>query len=182
MSDEALDDPVGDAVPYEPDVSSGDVVEVDELDAEIADDDGMAGTAEHLASAVGPAQESEAIGEEVEHDAGPDDDADLEHDASSDHDADLEHDATVDAELDSWDDGGVAACRSEPVSGALPFVVSAREEFAALGEVPVTGDARVDAATARLDEVTDLPTAEHVGVYDDVHRRLQDALADADAR
>jgi hypothetical protein len=46
----------------------------------------------------------------------------------------------------------------------------------------VTGEPRVDAATARLDEVTDLPTTDHVAVYDDVHRRLQDALADADAR
>jgi hypothetical protein len=38
----------------------------------------------------------------------------------------------------------------------------------------------VDAATARLEELADLPTADHVAVYDDVHQRLQDALADAD--
>jgi hypothetical protein len=62
--------------------------------------------------------------------------------------------------LDSLDDGGSAA----------------------LGDLPVTGEARVDAATARLDEVADLPTSDHVALYDDVHRRLQDALADADVR
>ena len=49
-------------------------------------------------------------------------------------------------------------------------------------EPEVTGDARVDAATARLDELADLPTSDHVAVYDDVHRRLQDALADAEVR
>ena len=49
-------------------------------------------------------------------------------------------------------------------------------------DVEITGDARVDAATARLEEVPDLPTADHVAVYDDVHRRLQDALSDAEVR
>ena len=46
----------------------------------------------------------------------------------------------------------------------------------------VTGDPRIDAATARLGDLADLPTADHVAVYDDVHRRLQDALADAEVR
>jgi hypothetical protein len=67
-------------------------------------------------------------------------------------------------------------------SGALPFVVSAKEQFAALDDPPVTGEARVDAATARLAELIDLPTSDHVAVYDDLHRRLQDALAHADVR
>jgi hypothetical protein len=98
-------------------------------------------------------------------------------------DATLEDDVLVDGDpLDALDDGSAVLGRSESVSGALPFVVSAREEFAALGDVPITGDARVDAATARLDEVAELPTSDHVSVYDDVHRRLQDALADADVR
>jgi len=98
-----------------------------------------------------------------------------------DQDIDPVLDAVEDP-LDAIDDGGAAAGRSGPESGALPFVVSAREEFAALGDVAITHDARVDAATARLDEVTDLPTSDHVAVYDDVHRRLQDALSDADVR
>ena len=65
-------------------------------------------------------------------------------------------------------------------SGELPLLVPARERFAGLDAVPVTGDPRVDAATARLEEIVALPTAEHVEVYEDVHQRLQDADADAD--
>ena len=41
------------------------------------------------------------------------------------------------------------------------------------------GDPRIAAAVARLDGLTDTPPAEHVEVYEDVHRVLQDALADA---
>jgi hypothetical protein len=40
-------------------------------------------------------------------------------------------------------------------------------------------DPRIAAAVARLDGLTDTPLAEHVEVYEDVHRVLQDALADA---
>jgi hypothetical protein len=42
-----------------------------------------------------------------------------------------------------------------------------------------SGDPRVAAAVARLDELGDTPPAEHVEVYEDAHRVLQDALADA---
>jgi hypothetical protein len=38
----------------------------------------------------------------------------------------------------------------------------------------------VDEALDGLGALADLPTAEHVAVYDDVHRRLSDALADID--
>ena len=41
-----------------------------------------------------------------------------------------------------------------------------------------SGDVRVDAATERLTELTDLPAIEHVAVFEDVHRRLHDALTD----
>ena len=44
---------------------------------------------------------------------------------------------------------------------------------------PDGADPRVAAAVARLDELGDAPPAEHVEVYEDVHRVLQDALADA---
>ena len=40
-------------------------------------------------------------------------------------------------------------------------------------------DPRIAAAVARLDGLGDTPPAEHVEVYEDVHRALQDALADA---
>jgi hypothetical protein len=104
-----------------------------------------------------------------------------------------QHDQDVDDELDRLDDGGSvvgdggegggrAAVTSDARSEALPFVLTAREHFASVGDVEITGDARVDAATARLDEIPDLPTSDHVAVYDDVHRRLQDALSDAEVR
>ncbi len=44
---------------------------------------------------------------------------------------------------------------------------------------PPTGDPRVAAAVERLDTLGERPPAEHVEVYEDVHRVLQDALADA---
>ena len=40
-------------------------------------------------------------------------------------------------------------------------------------------DPRIAEAVARLDGLTDTPLVEHVEVYEDVHRVLQDALADA---
>ena len=102
------------------------------------------------------------------------------------HDQD-QHDHDVDDELDRLDDGGSVVgagvtATSDARSEALPFVLTAREHFASVGDVEITGDARVDAATARLDEIPDLPTSDHVAVYDDVHRRLQDALSDAEVR
>jgi hypothetical protein len=45
--------------------------------------------------------------------------------------------------------------------------------------VETSTDSRVAAAVARLDALGDAPPAEHVEVYEDVHRVLQDALADA---
>lgn len=43
-----------------------------------------------------------------------------------------------------------------------------------------TGVDAVDVAVRRLGELADRPVAEHVDVLDDVHRRLQGALADLD--
>ena len=42
--------------------------------------------------------------------------------------------------------------------------------------------AQVAAAASLLSQVGQLPTAAHPDVYDDVHRCLQEALADTDAR
>ena len=42
-----------------------------------------------------------------------------------------------------------------------------------------TGDVRVDSAVELLSDIHDLPLHEHHAVYEDVHRRLQQALADA---
>jgi hypothetical protein len=43
-----------------------------------------------------------------------------------------------------------------------------------------TGVAAVDAALDRLSTAAELPPAEQVAVYEDMHRMLTDALADLD--
>jgi hypothetical protein len=47
-------------------------------------------------------------------------------------------------------------------------------------EGQATGDERVDAALARLGELEGAPTTAHPEIFQDVHRRLQDALAGID--
>ena len=46
--------------------------------------------------------------------------------------------------------------------------------------VEPTGVAAADEAARRLAEVADAPVEAHVGIYEDVHRRLQEGLADLD--
>lgn len=96
-------------------------------------------------------------------------------------DGHLDIDADLDAAIDDVSDGGQSV-RPVVTAESLPLAMSTRDAFLHAHDVPVTGDARVDAATARLTELVDLPTSDHAAVYDDVHRRLQDALADADQR
>ena len=43
-----------------------------------------------------------------------------------------------------------------------------------------TGVAAADEAAERLTELADAPVEAHVGIYEDVHRRLQEGLADLD--
>jgi hypothetical protein len=45
---------------------------------------------------------------------------------------------------------------------------------------PVTGEPRVDAALARLDELRELPVTEHRVVYEYVHRSLSEVLGELD--
>jgi hypothetical protein len=60
------------------------------------------------------------------------------------------------------------------------------EPFQDPGAVPggaerhATGEPRVDAALARLDDLAGLPVTEHRAVFDDVHRRLRDVLGELD--
>jgi hypothetical protein len=49
-------------------------------------------------------------------------------------------------------------------------------------ERPATGEPRVDAALARLDELAARPVTEHRAVFEDVHRRLRDVLGELDTR
>lgn len=46
--------------------------------------------------------------------------------------------------------------------------------------VRATGNPAVDAAAERLAALDDALVDEHVDIYDDVHRRLQEGLADLD--
>jgi len=44
-----------------------------------------------------------------------------------------------------------------------------------------TGEPRVDAALAKLDDLAGMPVTEHRAVFEDVHRRLRDVLGELDA-
>jgi len=63
------------------------------------------------------------------------------------------------------------------VEGAGP--AGPRGRPAARGRA-TTGDARVDDAVARLDDLAGLPLAEHLAVFEYVHERLTEALGDLD--
>ncbi|MFJ3664511.1 hypothetical protein ACIPPM_29105 [Streptomyces sp. NPDC090119] len=67
-----------------------------------------------------------------------------------------------------------SASQAEAVSPAAPAPL-------AVPRTP-TGDAGVDARLARLTDADHLPTDGHLGVYEDVHRGLRDALDALDAR
>jgi hypothetical protein len=54
------------------------------------------------------------------------------------------------------------------------------EELRAQADLPETGEARVDEVLAGLAGIENLPTADHVAIYDQAHRGLQDALANLD--
>lgn len=43
---------------------------------------------------------------------------------------------------------------------------------------PLAGDPRVGEAVSRLGELASLPVSEHPAVFEDVHRRLAEALGD----
>jgi hypothetical protein len=49
-----------------------------------------------------------------------------------------------------------------------------------LPEPPCTGDEAVDAAVQQLSRIADEPLEDQLGVYDTVHRTLQDRLADVE--
>jgi len=50
------------------------------------------------------------------------------------------------------------------------------------GQWPATGEPRVDAALARLDELAGRPVTEHRAIFEDVHRRLRGVLGELDTR
>jgi hypothetical protein len=76
----------------------------------------------------------------------------------------------------------VSGCRGCLRKDGSVFAMTSddREAAPAPREVPKTGEPSVDEAVQKLDELNALPVADHVGVFDESHRRLQDALADLD--
>jgi hypothetical protein len=83
----------------------------------------------------------------------------------------------------------------EPAEGAEPAQDAAEDDEAAADAPAVrepaqdaavpsapapTGDERVDVALARFGELSEAPVADHVEVFEDVQRRLQDVLASVD--
>ena len=65
--------------------------------------------------------------------------------------------------------------------GAVETAEAAQPEpFALVPEPEPTGHPDVDAALDRLRELPDRPTGAHPDLYDGIHQRLQDALAQID--
>ena len=102
------------------------------------------------------------------------------------------------AEAVAWDgqeDAGAVAWDGQEDAGAVAWdgqedaetVAWDEGEGGALdpdgpGRRPATGEPRVDAALARLDELTGRPVTEHRAIFEDVHRRLRDVLGELDTR
>lgn len=183
--DEATD--AEDSVDLSPDEPERDAVEVDAVEVDVVEVDVV--EVDVVAVEVLEVEADEAYAARAAFEADAAVEAEAQEDALDDGPA--SEDERLDEALDDLDEGDAAVRAGEQSGreghlpsgpGELPLLIAARERFSSLDDVPVTGDARVDAATARLDELPDLPTADHVAVYDDVHQRLQDALADADPR
>jgi hypothetical protein len=79
----------------------------------------------------------------------------------------------------SWDAGAGAAEAGAAEAGA-ESVGSAGAGAGADQQRPVTGEPRVDAALARLDELPELPVTEHRAVFEHVHRSLSEVLGELD--
>jgi hypothetical protein len=75
----------------------------------------------------------------------------------------------------------VGACIRDPKSEAPPAGAAAPAGPPAPAQArSATGDTRVDEALARLDDLAELPVAEHPAVFEYVHERLTEALGDLD--
>ena len=69
----------------------------------------------------------------------------------------------------------------EPPSKDGPATASGNAGEGEAVQRVVTGEPRVDAALARLDELPELPVTEHRAVFEHVHRRLSEVLGELDA-
>lgn len=74
--------------------------------------------------------------------------------------------------LEISEDGTWRPAPAPPPPAAVPFPAAPPPE--------PTGEEKVDAALGRLAELARLPVSEHVAVFEDVHRRVQDVLTSVD--
>jgi len=120
-------------------------------------------------------QESESQSSGDAGTAGEDADA-VEWDTQEDADA-VAWDTDADADAVAWDTDAdaVAWDAGEDAGDAAP-------DPDGPGQRPATGEPRVDAALARLDELAGRPVTEHRAIFEDVHRRLRDVLGELDTR
>jgi len=100
-------------------------------------------------------------------DAGDEQDADDEPDVGAGYAWGIDADGPVDDVQ-----GHPEADRGATVDDALASLLAARQ---------ATGEPRVDAALAKLDDLPGMPVTEHRAVFEDVHRRLRDVLGELDA-
>jgi hypothetical protein len=138
-----------------------------ESDAWEVDDSDDETEAENDAWAV----EDPAGGSELESDAWEVDDSDDETEAEND--AWAVEDSAGESELES-----VGELPDGPTPGGSGLDDAAPDP----GPRPKTGEPRVDAAVARLDELAGSPVTEHRAIFEDVHRRLRDVLGELDTR
>ena len=104
---------------------------------------------------------------------------DMDADMDAGMHGDVDADADVDADVNVMEGGrpSVAAVASAPVPG--PAAVAEMVEMA-VPELEPTGHAEVDAALDRLRLLSERPTGAHPDLYDGVHQRLQEVLAQID--
>jgi hypothetical protein len=113
----------------------------------------------------------------------------MEHESESPGAPGFPHEAGVGAP-GARNEAGAGARGAQNEAGAGARGAAGQGAAAGLGETggqPAvqrhgTGEPRVDAALARLDELGRRPVTEHRAIFEDVHRRLSDVLGELDTR
>lgn len=78
--------------------------------------------------------------------------------------------------------GGMAPAAPTPPTPPAPLPPTDGEPSEQAGTPPEsTGDPRVDEALTRLSELDETPVQEHAPVVEEIHRALQDTLAEEEA-